>query len=151
MRIDFENNAEIVEKWRALGGDEKTLPLLTFVPAVQVAWAEGFVQAGERRTILELFAASGLADDDLDKELLGWLDERPSDDFFAAATEILSEWLAKMSSQLSAGLRDLLHERCVKVAQASMTIGLRPGNRAVSREERRQLELIGNQLGFTLA
>lgn len=151
MRIDFENMTEIVEKWRALGGDEKTLPLLTFAPAVQVAWAEGFMQAGERRTILELFAASGLADDDLKNELLGWLDERPSDDFFAAATEILSEWLAKMSSHRSAGLRDLLHERCVKVAEASTTIGLRPGTRAVSREERRQLELIGNQLGFTLA
>ena len=151
MRIDFENMTEIVEKWRDLGGTDKTLPLLGFVPAVQVAWAEGFMQAGERRTILALYAASGIADDDLEKELLGWLDERPSDDFFAAATEILSEWLAKMSSHQSAGLRDLLHERCMKVAEASTTIGLRPGTRAVSREERRQLELIGNQLGFTLA
>lgn len=151
MKTEFETPPEIIEKWRKLGFYEDMLPLLPMIPAIQVAWAEGFMQAGERRVLLQLFEETENGKEEIKRTLLGWLDERPTDEFFAETTEILSEWLAKMSSWQAAVLRDFLHASCVRVANASAVIGLKTGNQTISREERRQLELIGNQLGFTLA
>jgi hypothetical protein len=151
MKNAFEMPAEIVEKWRGLGFDGNSSTLLLFVPAVRAAWAEGFLQAAERRTILQIFEQVGAKDENSYKTLLEWLDERPSDEFFAAATEVLSEWLAKISSRRAAVFKGFLHVSCLKVASASATIGLKTGRQAICREEQRELARIGNQLGFTLA
>jgi hypothetical protein len=151
MKTDFEAPPEIYEEWRKLGYADETISLLPLVPAIQVAWAEGFLQAGERRTILQIFAETRNDNGEQHDALLRWLDERPSDEFFAAANGLMSRWLAKISPAQAAVLRDFLHASCLKVAGASHTIGLKTGSQTICREERRRLELLGNQLGFTLA
>ncbi len=91
MRSRFNKPIDIEIKWTQLGGKPETISLLFLVPLVQIAWAEGFVQRAERKTVLRLaadlkitFETEGYAD------LLSWLDERPTDEFFAAATALLT-------------------------------------------------------------
>lgn len=151
MKINFEQSPKIVEKWESLGFHAETVSLLALVPAVRVAWAEGFLQTSERRVILQIFEELEIPRGKGFYELLGWLDERPSDNFFDSATDILSESLVKIDSKKSAELRDFLHRSCVKVADASWEIGLKRDNRTICREERLELEKVGTRLGFSFA
>lgn len=56
MINDYQFPLAVTEKGAELGYSPDTLPLLFLVPFVQVAWAEGFVQASEQKTILRLAA-----------------------------------------------------------------------------------------------
>lgn len=149
MKGKSDKLAAIENEWARLGYRAGTLPLLLLAPPVQVAWAEGFVQTGERRTILRMAAdlriapgAPGYA------ELCDWLDVRPADDFFAEATALLRRWLETMPAARRAKLRNVLLLGCLEVAQASSSIGLLRDRRGVNREEREQLAALGEKLGF---
>lgn len=152
MRSRFNKPIDIEIKWTQLGGKPETISLLFLVPLVQIAWAEGFVQHVERKTVLRLAAdlkitseTAGYAD------LLSWLNERPTDDFFAAATELLNYWLKTMPPEQSESLRNVLLIGCLEVARASADIGLHPKPEKIRREEREQLFSLGNRLGFAPA
>lgn len=148
--LNFERIPGTIEKWQELGFETAALPLVFYVPLVQVAWAEGFLQASERRKILQFARENDLSETLIDEELLIWFDERPADDFFAAATEILRELLAEMTPQESDKWREKLHTACLEVASASTKIGILRDREKISHEERRELEQIGNNLGFSL-
>ncbi len=151
MKINFEQSPKTVEKWEKLGFHAETVSLLALVPAVRIAWAEGFLQTSERRVILQMFEELEIPHGKGFHELLGWLDERPSDKFFDSATDILSESLVKMDSEKGAELRDFLHRSCLKVADASWEIGLKRDSQTICREERLELEKVGTRLGFSFA
>lgn len=151
MKTNFEQFPEIVEKWKNLGFHAETVSLLKLIPTVRVAWAEGFLQMSERRVILQIYERLELTGDKAFNELLGWLDERPSDWFFDSATDILSEWLAMMDARNRAELKRFLRLSCLKVADASRQIGLKRNNQAICREERLELEKVGARLGFSFA
>lgn len=140
---------QLIEKWNELGYAAESLPLVFYVPLVQVAWAEGFLQASERRLILQFARENNLSADLIEEELLLWLDERPSDDFFAAATAILRELLNEMPAAESESWREKLQTACLEVAGASARIGILREREKISHEERRELEQIGNNLGFS--
>ena len=111
------------------------LPVLCFVPFVQVAWAEGFVQPAERRAILRLAESLNVAPEHPGyRELVGWLDERPPDEFFDRAGEMIRELLAVLPDE-SYGLAG--------------DIGLLRHRSGIRREEREQLRRIGEKLGLT--
>ena len=57
METDYQFSFQVLEKGVQLGYAPDKLSLLFLVPFVQVAWAEGFVQASEQRAILR-FAAN---------------------------------------------------------------------------------------------
>jgi hypothetical protein len=149
MTMNFENMPQTLEKWHELGYEAETLPLVFYAPLVQVAWAEGFLQGGERRKILEFARENSLAEDLIYDELLVWLDERPPDYFFAAATEILRELLAELPPAEAEAWREKLQAACLEVAGSSPSIGVLRNRDRISREERREIEQIGNNLGFS--
>lgn len=150
MKAKSNKLAAIEADWSALGYRAETLPLLLLAPPVQVAWAEGFVQTGERRTILRLAADLRIAPGSPGyAELCDWLEHRPPDEFFARATALLRRWLETMPAARRTKLRNVLLLGCVEVAQASSSIGLLRDRRGVNREEREQLAAIGEKLGFT--
>lgn len=149
MKTDYVFPIQVKEKGAELGYAPEKLPLLFLVPFVQVAWAEGFVQANEQKAILRFAANLNINADHSDYEkLLGWFDERPAEEFFARSIEDLRELLAGIPPKQAARLRTMLQFGCLEVAQASGDIGLLRGRSSIRREERQQLEHIGERLGL---
>ncbi len=150
MKTDFVFPIQVTEKGEELGYAPEKLPLLFLVPFVQVAWAEGFVQASEQRAILRLAANLKINADHSDYEqLLVWLEERPTEEFFAQSIEDLRELLESIPARQAACLRAMLQIGCIKVAHAAGDIGLLRGRSNVRREERELLRHIGERLGLS--
>ena len=80
----------------AAGVTSDTLGLLFIIPPIEVAWADGAVSTRERQLILEMAARRGIASDaPTYKDLMGWLNECPSRQFFDAALEAVHVMLEK--------------------------------------------------------
>lgn len=150
MKIHYQFPLSVIEKGEKLGYAPDKLPLLFLVPFVQVAWAEGFVQASEQKAILRFAANLKINRDHSGFErLIGWFDERPAEEFFARSIEDLRELLEDIPPKQAARLRSMLQFGCVEVAHASGDIGLLRGRSNIRREEREELRHIGEQLGLT--
>ena len=150
METDYQFPLQVMEKGAQLGYAPDNLPLLFLVPFVQVAWAEGFVQASEQKAILR-FAANlrvGFEHQDFE-QLLGWFDERPTEEFFDRSIEDLRKLLEGIPAKQAAHLRTMLQYGCIEVAHAAGDIGLLRWRSNISREESEQLENIGERLGLT--
>jgi hypothetical protein len=81
---------ELVKELEALGFTPDTVDLLPLVPLVQVAWAQGDVDEAERKLLLRLARARGIAEGSAaDRQLADWLSHRPSADVFARATRLV--------------------------------------------------------------
>lgn len=82
------NDAELTEALRQLGVDRHTIRALPLLPLVQVAWADGRVQASERGLIREVAERYGL--DPREMGLLKrWLAKRPTKGEFLLARQVL--------------------------------------------------------------
>jgi len=150
MNLKLDKTEQLVQKWKEFGYEEETLFVLPFVPLLQLAWAEGFLQAGERRAILDLYHELGIADNLIYDELILRINERPSEEFFAKANDILAQWLETLPKNQQANLRKFLHLGCLRVATASASIGLTPKTKSICPEEQQQLEQIGNRFGLLI-
>ncbi len=149
MRTGYKFSTQLFEKGTELGYLPGQLPLLFLVPFVQVAWAEGFVQAGERKVILRLAENFNIrADHPAYEQLLVWFNERPTEEFFARSIEDLSELLENIPAGQAARLRKMLQLGCFEVAHAAGDIGLLRGRTNIRREERAQLQYIADSLGL---
>jgi len=150
MSFDYQFPMQVLEKGSQLGYEREKLPLLFLVPFVQVAWAEGFVQASEQKAIMQFARNLRVNHEHSDYgRLVGWFDERPSEEFFARSIEELRELLADIPPKQAARLRSMLQFGCVEVAHASGDIGLLRGRSNIRREEREALQHIGERLGLT--
>ena len=151
MTKDLQIPIVLTQKWQTLGFTPKAFCLLLVAPPVQTAWAEGFLQAAERRAILKFAERQvGISPEDAEfDELEHWLDVRPSDEMFAAMFEILGEWLDVMPKADGEFWRNALLRICLEVARASPDIGLLRHNRPlIHREEQRTIEDISRRLGI---
>jgi len=150
METDYQFPLQVMEKGVQLGYAPANLPLLFLVPFAQVAWAEGFVQASEQKAILRFAANLRVKPEHKNfGQLLGWFDERPSEEFFDRSLEDLSELLEGIPAKQASRLRSMLQFGCVEVAHAAGDIGLLRGRSNIHREERELLGRIGERLGLT--
>lgn len=76
-------DADLRTQLRALGIDGRTWRIISILPLVQVAWADGSVKPAERRRVLEIATEHGVLVGDGRLVLEGWLRHRPSDAYFA--------------------------------------------------------------------
>ena len=145
MQVD---NPELLRRVIALGVRLDTGAAFLLAPLVQVAWAEGKVTDRERDTVLRLAAARGVeAGSPAHTQLLKWLQERPSDNLFDTAMEVIRGGLALLPpEQREERLKRIVHA-CHEVAEASgglaKVLGLGSG---VSGEEDALLEAITTTL-----
>ena len=110
-------NAAILDRLAQLGVEAKTVAALRLVPLVEVAWADGRLDANERGAVLARAHAFGIAPGSPEATLLeGWLDYPPD-------TALQSAW-----TQLVQGLCEVLPPAEV----ARMRSGLLEGARAVA-------------------
>ena len=132
-------NEKVLQKLVDLDVQPEIVASLAVVPLVEVAWADGRVDAKEREAIMRASAEAGLTKGSPDFDLLDrWLTHRPDPGLIEAwehYTEGLCELLGEEERQ---ALRTNLVERARRVADAAGGfLGL---TSRISDEERRMLD-----------
>lgn len=73
-----------------LGFTVDTVALLPLIPALQMAWAEGGVAAGDRQTLMNVARARGIANGSAaHQQLTEWSGRRPDDAVFSHANRLI--------------------------------------------------------------
>jgi hypothetical protein len=117
------------------GIEPETWLAVSLVPLVEVAWADGEVEAAERRAVLEAAAEHGVAPGSPSHALLeSWLAKRPE----GGLLEAWGEYMVDLCERLPAAEREALKRQVVgrarAVAEAAGGI-LGLGRRVSEREE----------------
>ncbi|HEY6360246.1 MAG TPA: hypothetical protein VIX63_04040 [Vicinamibacterales bacterium] len=134
---------EMLQELQALGFTPDTVVLLPLVPLVQMAWAEGGVSEAERKLIVQLARARGIAEGSAaDRQLSAWLSTRPAPDVFTRASRLIQAMLDAPAGDHSLSADDLV-KYCENIAAASGGI---LGINRVSAEERALLNTIARDL-----
>ena len=98
-------NEAIIDRLIELGIRPEIVTALAIVPLVEVAWADGSLDAKERQAVLDRAEKSGIAAGTADLDLLrSWLDKKPEPRLLTAWTEMvrgLSERMPPRSSHHS--------------------------------------------------
>jgi len=138
------SDPEMLRELQGLGFTPDTIGLLPLVPIVQVAWADGNVADAERKAIVSLARARGVAEGSAaDHQLRAWLADRPAPEVFSGATRLIRAILDVPTGEPKAVSADELVGHCESIAAASG--GLFGLNR-ISPEERALLTSIADEL-----
>jgi hypothetical protein len=113
-------NEAVLDRLLALGVRPEIASALSIVPLLEVAWADGSMDAKERDLVLDRAAKAGIAPGSPGHDLLrGWLERRPSDALLTAWTEMVRGLAGRMGPQEIASLRSDLIDRAQAIARAS--------------------------------
>ncbi len=111
---------EIIQVLREMGFERDSVVLLSLIPLLDVAWADGGVSAEERSGILELAHQRGVREGEpAHQKLQGWLDRRPDPKLFERALVIIRDLMSYQSSDRQDRTGHGLVEACEKIASAS--------------------------------
>jgi hypothetical protein len=103
-----------------LGYDQDTVTLLYLVPLVQVAWLDGSVNQAERNRIRVMAGLQGVRENlAAYRQLMEWLDRRPSDEFFNGTVCVIRILLESLPENEQKECKEALIRRCREVAFAS--------------------------------
>lgn len=138
---------DVLSALQDLGFNADTVRLLSILPLVQIAWAEGGVTENEREMIFEIARARDIAEGTAaHNQLSDWLDQKPPQEFFdntLRAVRYMIEALPEDQRQTS---RQNLVEYCTQVAEVSGGI---LGFRKISDDERLLIARIATEIGQT--
>ena len=138
------HDPKLLGELEQLGFSPETLSLLPLLPVLQVAWAEGAVTPEERKLIVDLARARGVAEGSVaNRQLREWLAHRPPQDVFTRAARIISAMLTAGSPEMHDLTADDLVKYCESIAAASGGI---LGLGKISAEERAALSQIQGAL-----
>jgi hypothetical protein len=113
-------NKAVLDRLMELGIGGETAAALSVLPFVEVAWADGSIDAKERAALLELARTKGFAPGSTEHALLeAWLDKRPESRFFTAWTHLVQGLVEKLTPDQTGMLKSTLMERARSVANAS--------------------------------
>jgi len=114
------DDEELLGRVAGLGIRAETLAAFTLSPLLEVAWADGVMDAKERDAILRGAVSTGIEEGSLSHRLLEiWTEERPPPDLF----QLWNEFARALSQQLDpddrTAFRDALAARAKDVALAA--------------------------------
>ena len=89
------NDQKLAEAMRVIGIDASNVALVSLLPLVQVAWADGTIQPAERRLIVGLAEKHGLLKDGGAEVVEQWLSEAPSEFVHATARKVFQHLLIR--------------------------------------------------------
>jgi hypothetical protein len=117
----------------------ETLAALTLVPLVEVAWADGRMDAREREAVLSGAESTGIAPHSPSHGLLRlWIQDRPAPDLMQVWSDYIRALCAQLTDAERRRLRSNLLDRARRVAEAAgALLGLVD---PISREEARVLD-----------
>lgn len=139
-------NEEILKTLQELGYTRGTVALLHLVPLLNVAWADGNVSRQEREMMLDAARLHGVAAGSAAyKQLIDWLDNRPSKEFFENTLRIVGDLLETTPrADGKFGSHGVLDD-CARVAAASG--GILGFGSKISAEEQALLQRIAAATG----
>ncbi len=134
-RVSGLSDPDVLAKLVELGIAPETWSAISLVPLVEVAWADGQVDAKERLAVLSGAEANGvLAGSPAHQLLEGWLARRPDGRLLAAWAECIVALSAHLSAAERSSLREQVLGRAREVAAAAGGfLGL--GNKISAEEE----------------
>lgn len=134
----------LVTKLEDAGFTPDTLAVLHIVPLVQVAWADDWVDSGERELIFALAAARGVAPDTpAHAQLSQWLETQPDAQFFEMVDALLASTLDLLPTESRDSATDELLDWTTRIAEATGgTLGMMP----ISKAERACIARIAERL-----
>jgi hypothetical protein len=110
-------NPAVLDKLMELGIRAETVAALSIVPLVEVAWADGALDAKERRAVVE---RAGVARESTAGALLdAWLDRRPDPELLVAWTHLVQAMSQQLGPDAAARLKTGLLEQARAVAAAT--------------------------------
>lgn len=113
-------NAAVLDQLMELKIGGETAAALSVLPFVEVAWADGSIDAKERATLIELAQTKGFTRGSTEYALLEvWLEKRPEPRFYAAWTQVVRGLCEKLAPPQITLLKTSLLERARAVASAS--------------------------------
>ena len=113
-------NEEVLEKLISLKMNRETISALSLFPLIQVAWADGAVDAKEQAAVLAAAAASGILKGSSAHTLLeSWLKLKPAAALESAWTNYVKAMVEGMKAEDKAMLKNELLGKARSVAEAS--------------------------------
>jgi hypothetical protein len=110
----------VLDTLMSLGIRAETVAALSIVPLVEVAWADGSLDAKERGAILERARQSGMVPGSSEHALLeAWLERRPDPKLLTAWTHLVRGIRDQVSPDEATRLKTSLLEHARAVASAS--------------------------------
>jgi hypothetical protein len=110
----------VLDKLVGLGLAGNTIAALSLVPLIQVAWADGAIQANERTAILQGAHGKGLEQGSPGYELLdSWLHKQPDDALFQAWESYIKALTAQLNDEQNRLLRNQIIGFAKMVAAAA--------------------------------
>jgi tellurite resistance protein len=142
-----------VESWlKELRVPREAYRVVSLLPLVYVAWADGKIQKGERELILRIALERGMLDDGGEEALARWLSEPPSKQQLKANLAVLNELARsdrRLQEEFGADEEQLLLAWCQDVADAAG--GLLGLKSARTDAERAALKTIASALDMNSA
>jgi hypothetical protein len=134
-RIAVVTDEQTIDRMIELGISVDTWAAISLVPLVEVAWANGTVDAKERTAVMRAAEANGVVPASPAHQILDkWLEHRPDARLLKAWGEYIVDLCVALTPEEKRGLRDELLARARAVAEASGGfLGL--GNKVSSEEE----------------
>ena len=110
----------LLERIKQLGVTLDTGSAFILAPLVEVAWVDGEVSDAERDTILHIAKQRGVEPGSADyRQLLEWLDHRPSDEVFRTSLEAIRIGLSVLPPEESEKRIATMIKACEDVAKAA--------------------------------
>ena len=111
---------ELLDRLLHLGVQAQTLAAVSIVPLVEVAWADGALDATERRAVLEHAAHAGIVSGSPAYGLLeAWLEHRPTPQLLEAWKQLVFAIREEIGPEEAARLKAEIIDRARLVARAS--------------------------------
>jgi hypothetical protein len=133
----------VLRKLAGLGIRAETLAALTLIPLIDVAWADGKMDAREREAILSGAESTGIARESPSYGLLRiWTADRPAPDLVEAWREFMAVLCRELSDAQVDHLRCNILDRAREVAEAAG--GLLGLGTKVSEEEQAALSSLAD-------
>jgi tellurite resistance protein len=111
---------DVLDKLIGMGIKAETVAALSLVPLVEVAWADGSLDAKERRAVLDRARESGIAPGSTAHGLLeAWLERRPEAKLLDAWTQLVRGIRDQLGPDEAARLKASLLDQARAVASAS--------------------------------
>jgi len=116
-RID---DVAVIEEMLHVGIHPGMIQAMSLVPALHVAWANGYVEKEEREAVLQAAESVGIAPDSVTGQLLtSWLQQKPSPELFQAWEDYITALHTVLDPVSFRRLHNTAVETARQVAEAS--------------------------------
>jgi tellurite resistance protein len=115
-------DAELIQRLESIGLTVSTSRLVALLPLVQVAWADGSIQAEERKLILDIAKKRGFADEAGMPVLEKWLTTEPSKFVYSTGRKLVNALVSRYKLEmpnLEKGTIEEVVAYCSGVAEAA--------------------------------